>query len=828
MKPERMLPLLYSRLLSSVRTLLLIGILVFAASPAMAGWSPLGVFAALQALQADHTVAAPDGQGGTVMAWDVNDNGDYSVHAGRVDAEGNRLWGDEGIAIAHFANLQLFPAIATDAAGNSYIAWRDTRAPSGIRVQKVAPDGAFLWDPNGVVVAGLGTGSDQQLVADESGGCYIVWHEDRFGNNDVFIQRLNSSGNPYFAANGFQIVADPQSQVNPVIILDGAGGVIVAWEDLRNSFNFDVYAQSFNFFNSPVWGANGTAIATTSNDDDTPALVTDGAAGAIVIYESEDDIYANRISAGGSLQWGSGIIVSLEVNTQSWPEAISDGAGGAIAVWADTRDPLETDTYAQRIAPNGAVLWHRGGLLLCNAPDDQWLPKVASDGAGGAIAIWNDSRPTDNAIYFYTQRITPDGVLMWGAGGRGVLVATEPRVNTAVFPDGNGNAILAGEDHRTGGKPVTQRIDGRHGYWGRPEPIISSVSDTPGDQGGYVSVNWLASERDQLSENLITHYSVWRATDAVPALVYGEKPQIVKLEDMRPGFDGPAFRAAERALPGAAGKADGTSPGEAPGEFFWEYVGEQEALFASGYSFNAPTKSDSVGGDPATHYFQVVAHTSSQFISWPSVEASGSSVDNLAPAAPLLLSAQRLGGDDVLLEWSPGALEGDLSDYAVYRAGASGVIPDPLFFLSDEADTTGIDSTATASSAFYYIVTARDIHGNESTPSNEAMVTGSPTGIGDRTPALTTLRVLPNVPNPYSAITTLRFELPEASSVTLEVFDVRGRRVFAGNAGRMSAGEQALVFDGHGQEGAMLPSGVYFYRVSAAGLTQTRKMVISR
>jgi hypothetical protein len=224
----------------------------------------------------------------------------------------------------------------------------------------------------------------------------------------------------------------------------------------------------------------------------------------------------------------------------------------------------------------------------------------------------------------------------------------------------------------------------------------------------------------------------------------------------------------------------------------------------------------------------VVAHTGSQFISWPSVEASGHSVDNLAPAAPFMLSAQRLGGDDVLLEWSPGALEGDLSDYAVYRAGASGVIPTPLFFLSDEADTTGVDSTATASSDFYYIVTARDIHGNESTPSNEAMVDGTPTGIGDHTPALSALSVLPNVPNPFSATTTLRFGLPEASGVTLEVFDVRGRRVFTGNAGRMPAGEQSLVFDGRDQNGAALPSGVYFYRVNAAGLTQTRKMVISR
>ena len=198
---------------------------------------------------------------------------------------------------------------------------------------------------------------------------------------------------------------------------------------------------------------------------------------------------------------------------------------------------------------------------------------------------------------------------------------------------------------------------------------------------------------------------------------------------------------------------------------------------------------------------------------------------HLAPAPPLMLSAQR-AGNDVELEWNPsGENENDFKDYVVYRGTASGITPEPIFYLSETPDSLLTDSNA-PTSTLYYIVTSRDIHDNESPPSNEANV--SPvTGTGDRTPALTSLRVDANMPNPFSAATELRIGLPVAANVTVEVFDVAGRRVATREAA-LSAGWQSLRFDGRDTSGRLLPSGVYFYRVTAAGETVTRKLVINR
>jgi flagellar hook assembly protein FlgD len=64
--------------------------------------------------------------------------------------------------------------------------------------------------------------------------------------------------------------------------------------------------------------------------------------------------------------------------------------------------------------------------------------------------------------------------------------------------------------------------------------------------------------------------------------------------------------------------------------------------------------------------------------------------------------------------------------------------------------------------------------------------------------------------------------------VALEVYDVAGRRVFSRELGTMPAGWREVSFAGRDRAGALLPSGVYFYRITAGRETMTRKMVISR
>jgi hypothetical protein len=106
------------------------------------------------------------------------------------------------------------------------------------------------------------------------------------------------------------------------------------------------------------------------------------------------------------------------------------------------------------------------------------------------------------------------------------------------------------------------------------------------------------------------------------------------------------------------------------------------------------------------------------------------------------------------------------------------------------------------------------VHSNQSDPSNEAAV-GAVTGAGG-TPPLTELQVLPNYPNPFSVSTQIDVGLPGASDISVEVFDVAGRKVDDCCA-RCGAGWRKISLSPRDNSGHALASGVYFYRVRAAG-----------
>lgn len=78
-----------------------------------------------------------------------------------------------------------------------------------------------------------------------------------------------------------------------------------------------------------------------------------------------------------------------------------------------------------------------------------------------------------------------------------------------------------------------------------------------------------------------------------------------------------------------------------------------------------------------------------------------------------------------------------------------------------------------------------------------------------------------NVPNPFNPSTTISYQLPEAGSVTLRVFDTAGRLVTTLMNGRQDAGSHQVTFDGTG-----LSSGVYLYTVATGSHLASGKMVL--
>ena len=88
-----------------------------------------------------------------------------------------------------------------------------------------------------------------------------------------------------------------------------------------------------------------------------------------------------------------------------------------------------------------------------------------------------------------------------------------------------------------------------------------------------------------------------------------------------------------------------------------------------------------------------------------------------------------------------------------------------------------------------------------------------------------------NYPNPFNPTTNIRFQVPEATHVTLSVYDRLGREVGVLVDGQMDAGTYEVQFSasgGAGAEGsvAALASGLYLYRLQAGTFVETKKMIV--
>jgi len=92
----------------------------------------------------------------------------------------------------------------------------------------------------------------------------------------------------------------------------------------------------------------------------------------------------------------------------------------------------------------------------------------------------------------------------------------------------------------------------------------------------------------------------------------------------------------------------------------------------------------------------------------------------------------------------------------------------------------------------------------------------------------TVYRLAGNYPNPFNPKTTISFDLPEAQFVRLAVFGADGRRIATLLDERLAAGRHSVAWEGRDETGLPVASGVYFCRIEAGPLKETRKMLLMK
>lgn len=317
--------------------------------------------------------------------------------------------------------------------------------------------GAWPDDPemNVPICMADGTQEHPRITTDGASGAIIVWQDiSPTSSSDIYVQRIDARGQIRWTTNGVAICLEKDTQLLPNLIPDGESGAIIAWWDKRAG-NMDIYAQRVNRNGEVQWQPGGVPVCAASGVQQDFDITPDGEGGAIITWHDyraqsgAPDIYVQRINTQGKPQWKrDGIMISRQESYQRYPTIAGDGAGGAIIAWHDWRGE-NCDIHAQRVDANGQILWREHGIPICVMPEHQWYAAIASDGGGGAIIIWMDSR--DKAGWdIYAQRVNPQGEPQWQINGAPVCLAQGDQYDYSIIGDGASGAFITWHDQRTG------------------------------------------------------------------------------------------------------------------------------------------------------------------------------------------------------------------------------------------------------------------------------------------------------------------------------------------------------------------------------------------
>jgi hypothetical protein len=538
------------------------------------------------------------------------------------------------------------------------------------------------------------------------------------------------------------------SNYKPIIISDGATGSIVAWYGGAGS---DIFASRIlsDGSTAPGWPAAAPLVVCGATGlQEQPVLVPDGAGGALIFWQdarngSNYDIYGQHINGsgqivttGGALWIADGNPISGAAGNQYTPMAVSDGAGGAIVVWQDGRHGAGNyDIYAQRVDGQGNLLWPPAGVPVCVATNNQINPTIIADGSRGAYIAWQDYRKgTEYDIY--AQHLTANGTIYpdphWTTDGLGVCLATDSQYYPVLTNDGAGGVYVAWQDFRSG---TDNHIFAQH---------LGA--------NGAVATGW-PQDGTPVCQAQFSQYYPQVAGDGGTGLY-------VTWQDYRDGTTNHIY-------------AQHLTAGNTP----WAADGIQVCAAANG-QFSPQVAADGQGG---------------AFITWYD-SRSGSTND---------IYAQQLSG--------AGALNPN------YDRNGLGICLAPNTQQFPVLASSGPGTT---------VVTWQDLRaGGATTAAIFALQANGIAAAAVGPSGLPALQLSPARPNPFEQGSKIRLTLAAPTFVRAEVLDVSGRHVATLALGNLDAGVHELSWDGSNAHGERAAAGVYLVRVQWPGSQTTQRIV---
>jgi hypothetical protein len=743
----------------------------------------------------------------TIVGWQDKRSGtNENVFLQCINQSGLTDWQLNGIRVSVSEGQQTSTrAIATDS--TIILVWQDNRSgvDYDIYAQQIDKNGQLMWANSGKVVCNAtGNQYNPRMTSDGQGGAIIVW-QDRRNNTDynLYAQRINSNGQPQWTSNGIVVCSSSYDQFNLQIISDGSDGAIVAWHDFRAGTGYtDIYVQRISSNGGMIWQTNGVLVCNAPNNQANLQIIPDGFKGAIIVWQDRrttgrEDIFAQKINSSGSALWtANGVPISTANGYKYYPQLASDRTGGAIITWQDNRTGTDYNIYAQHVSFEGDIIWDTNGITVCSAEGQQYYPQITTDETGNAIIVWQDKR--NNRDYdIYSQRVKIDGSLDWSLNGVIVTNTLFDQLEPQVLSDNEGGAIISWSDYRTG-----------TGY----SDIYANRIGLNGKMGGGCFRSFIQEDYSVKGERIKRPYyipvpmpnagnvrdTIFKRLFYPNGLVLGiaktDSPRVFGWIRIKRGYNarkfflqtGKArpfdFRSSTSTVRYFIKELRNPTPRRYDNHLAGELLTLKMNVYASDLGITNPGLGELIYHD--TTYGNIL---------------HGKSLREIIGFT-----------DSALTKWRT------FSKFVNYSVVDSGLTRINLAF-KDAIDTISVSplvltNTKSVFSAPFFRLSS----------SSQPQLNINVSNYGEEEPEGFSL--FQNYPNPFNPSTSIEFDLPEASTVTLKIYNTLGAEVATLlNMEEMDEGRTEITFEADG-----LASGVYFYKLllNNGEYQQTRKMLL--
>ncbi len=308
------------------------------------------------------------------VVWDDDRNGDNDIYFNEYN--GNVWNNDTEISndTDYPGSFQRLPSITAED-GKIYVVWQDDR-PGHEDIYFNKYNGTAWQDTDNRVCRDAGTDTQEApKIATDNGTVYAVWQDYRNGNYDIYFNKYESG---VWGGTDLEISNGPgtSDQLYPSIAAEN-GKIYVVWHDDRNG-DYDVY---FNQYNGSAWGTSDIKISNGTNNKSQvyPAIAVEN--GNIYVSWKDNrsnkfEVYFNKYDG---TSWGN---TDIEISNIPSSKGTKDNTSAPIDIengklhvaWEDNRTG-EWDIYYNNF--NG-VVWGTEDVKLSDLPIYLWDGQTCS------------------------------------------------------------------------------------------------------------------------------------------------------------------------------------------------------------------------------------------------------------------------------------------------------------------------------------------------------------------------------------------------------------------------------------------------------------------